>query len=278
MPQIPGATGRGLRVLPWLGLGQAVGVLVSAGAGLGLLRAQWPWGMRLAAAAFIACGGVALSVGVWPPGPDGEPLGRWLVRLGRYALRRRGLGGEGRGWPGRLDIAGPYLVHQRGCAAILECGGSDPALGGEGAWEAAAAGYREFLHALEQPLQIVLASRWLREADRPHFYATALAPAGMAGVASAYAAHWTAAVASRRWVVRQVLLVPSAPGRNAAGRADVEATVACVHRLALRLGLRCRRLGGDELVHGWREWTGDACPGPVPDGRPGWRVRGWSDA
>lgn len=278
MPVIPGATGRGLRVLPRLGLGQAVGILVTIVADLVVVRSGLSWGMRLAVAAFTTGAGLTVSVGAWPPGSHGEPAVRWLARLAAYALRGRRLRKGWRDWLGPMEVTGPYLVHRRSCAAVVECAGVDPALGGDEAWAAVAAAYREFLHALGQPLQVVLVSRWLREADRPSCYQPVLAPTGMADVAAAYAAHWGDLVATRRWVVRQVLLVPSAPGWSGGARADIEATVACVQRLATRLGLEWRRLAGDELVCRWREWTGDPCPGPRPEGQPGWRVRGWSDA
>ncbi len=279
MPLIPGATGRGLRVLPRLGLGQAVGVLATAVVCFAMWHAPVPRVVRLPGLAAVAGAGMLLSIGSWPPGPQGEAVVRWLGRLAAYGWRRQARAGTGGGrWCGPVDMVGPYLLHPGGCAAVLESGGLDPALGGDDAWVAAVAGYRELLHALERPLQVVVVSRWLRDADRPTHYRTERVPAGLAEVAATYASHWGGLVAARCWVVRRVLLVASAPGRGADAQADIEATVACVQRLAARLGFGCRRLTGDELVAAWREWTGDVCPGARVDGQAGWRVRGWSDA
>jgi hypothetical protein len=257
VPTIYGETGRGLRLLPALTAGQALGLLVTGAWVWAVLRSHLAAPLRLPAALAVGGAGAAYAVGRWPPGPRGERVAVWLPRLLGHALRPRRLAGAGvPGWEGLRELRGRYVRHDGGWSVVLDCAGGDFGLRGEAAEEAARAAYRELLHALESPLQVVGITRSLEAADRPLAWDPERVPRHLAPVAAAYCGYWQELVAARRGVVRRTLLVLSVPGRWPDPPPGLAAAEAAVLHCGARLGLPVRRVAGRELLELLRACAG----------------------
>gem|GEM_PF-3726505 len=266
MPTIQGDTGRGTRLLPSLTAGQALGLLATAAAGWLSCSGHGAAVLRLGRTLPVAVCGTAFTIGRWPPGADGERLAVWLPRLLRYALRPNvRSGARVPGWEGLRDIRQDGIRHDTGWAIVLECTGSGYVLRGPEALAAAQVAYRELLHALEAPMQIVGIARWIRASDRPPLWEPDRAPAGLALIAEAYDAYWERLVQDRRGVVRRSLFVLSMPRAAGAQHAHAGALEAAVLRFADRLGLSVRRLRGPDLARLLLEAAGASdAGGPIP--------------
>jgi hypothetical protein len=275
VPVIYGETARGTRLLPQLTAGQGLGLLGTGALSWILSHLQAAPAVRIAAAAAAACGGTAYVVGRWPPGPSGQRLAAWLPRLVRHALRRRALHGVAvPGWDGLVEVTARYLRHREGWASVFECAGGDAGLRGEGAVEAARAAYRELLHSLDAPLEVVGISRYVGEEDRPWAWGATPAPGALSRVAQMYADYWREVVAARRAVVRRVLLVLTAPGPGARLPAQLGAAEAMLVHAGTRLGLVLRPVVGRELGALLRSCGGAWDPTPAdPAEQAAWRVR-----
>lgn len=270
MATIQGDTGRGLRLLPTLTAGQALGLLGTAGT----VWAEWsmhgPEVARMGLGAIIAVAGLAYTVGRWPLSSDGERLAAWLPRVVRYLLRPRiRVGSTVRGWDGLQEIRGDRFRHEHGWAVVLECAGSDFGLGGPEVAAAAQVAYRELLHALDAPLQVVGTARWVQAVDRPAAWDPALAPPGLASLAEAYAVHWDGLVAARRAVVRRCLFVLSLGPKP-----GTESIQGALVRFSGRLGLIVRRLDPKDVFGLLRASAGAADPASVDVTGGSYRVRG----
>jgi len=259
-----GETARGLRLLPALTAGQALGLLGTAGAAWAAWAAPDPGVVRLGLCATTTVLGLAYTVGRWPLHAEGERLAVWLPRLVRYLLRPRVRAGAAvPGWEGLQDLRGDRFRHDQGWACVLECTGTDLGLGGPEVATAAQVAYREVLHALARPLQVVGVSRWLRADDRPAVWDPAAAPPGLISLAQTYATHWDCLVAERRAVVRRCLFVPSLGPDPRPGSVQ-----GALQRFCGRLGLTLHTLRPEEVIALLRTSAGSADPtgGVVTDG------------
>jgi hypothetical protein len=275
VPVIRAATGRGVRLLPGLTGGQALGLVATGLAAVALWRTAGPLLARASAAGTVSLLGAAYVLGRWPARPDGERLAVWLPRLLRAAVRG-GLraGAAVPGWDGLQDVRGATLRTDGGWSAVLDIEGADFLLRGAAATAGAQAAFRELLHALAAPAQFVVWTRAVRAEDRPEAWDPALAPAALRGIASAYAAFWAGSVAGRTAIRRTLLVLTAPPGAwEQAARQLATAAAAAEHALG-RMGLRARRLDAAELPALLREagGAGDLRVGPAAVGA--WRVEG----
>lgn len=274
MPTIPGETARGTRLLPAVTAGQALGLLATAALTRWAASGHSALIVRAVRALPVCVGGLAYVFGRWPWGVSGERLAVWLPRVVRYGLTARTRrGGELAGWEGLHELRPEGLWHDRGGAIVLECTvGAQGLTDGEGQ-AAAQVAYREFLHSLEAPLQVVGTARWIREEDLPPLWDGSRAPGGLEGVVRAYHEHWGQLVATRAAVVRRSLLVLSVPGpraRSAAATALVREAAAL--RFLRRMGLEARRVRGDDLARLVLEAAGAADAGGAVARAEGYRV------
>ena len=271
MPVIRGETRRGLRLLPGVRAEQAM--LLGQAAAVGGAEWHLPWSVpaRVVLLATTGISGGAAAFWRWPRGPEGETLTAWLPRWLRYLVRpRRLVGPRVAGWDGVEAIGvGGELTTGSGRAVVMECTGPGGTLLNapcQGAW-------RQLLHGVRAPLQVVTECRWPDETDRPlRWRAPAAAGTGPANLRAAYANHWTELLASRRLVVRQSFLVLTAgPGPDVAARLEADRSVAVAALAALNVTPRALR--GPEVVALLHRMAGAAAAsGPLPAiGR--WSVR-----
>ncbi len=275
MATIQGDTGRGMHLFSTITAGQALGLLATAAVGCTIwsLCASMP--LRLALSLPAATFGGVYTVGRWPPGPDGERMAVWLPRLLRYWLRPRvRFGAQMPGWEGLCDVREEWLRHDSGWAVVVECTGTDCVARGPEAVAAAQVAYRELLHALEAPLQVVGIARWLRAADRPPLWDPLVAPSGLVPIAEAYSAYWADLVRARRCVARRCLFVLSTRATSGLRRCDAEALQAAMSRFASRLGLSARRIRGAALARLLLESAGASDTTGGAPSTPGYRVGG----
>lgn len=269
MPTIHGETDRGLRVLPWLSAGQALGLLATGGAVWLAWRTGWPLPVRTAAASVAAAAGLAYTLARWPAGADGERIATWLPRIARHAFGRRTWAGcSVPGWEGVVAVERDLVRLRGGWSLVVEIEGGDFTLRGAQACAAAQAAVRELLHAAPSPLQVVNVARRLRMGDMPRHMDPERAPAGLEDVAWAYRAQWERLVAERRAVRRTCLLVVTDVERGD----RLNAAEAALLRCAGRLGLAARRLSDTALVSLLHELEGAADARCGHDAHAAWRV------
>ena len=271
VPIIYGETQREIRVLPSLSARQLAELLATGAAAWLCLRMPATSWCRYTAGAAVAAAGTLYATLRWPPGPHGERLAVWLRTAARYALSPRTLAGAAiPGWDGLREIRRGRIRHSSGWSAVLECRGGDPALGGEGAAEAAQAIFRELLHSLPGPLQIVGLVRAVTETDRPAAWDPRPAVDPLASAAQAYAEHWAGLVRTRAASVRHSLVVVTVGGPAAVALPRLDVAVSAVTQCAARLGLGARRITGAELTVLLRAESGalDVRPGPEADDVP----------
>ena len=272
MATIRGATARGLRVTPSLDIGQAATLGLGGLLAWAAIRAHWPVPLRGLGAAGSGAAALLAAVGRWPPGPLGERLPVWAARLVRHALAARDMaaGGYARRWGARAVGAG-WIAAPWGRLRVWVCDGADFASRASGSREAAETAFREFLHALDGPLQVVVSTRFIEAEDRPRTWDPERSPPEIRDAAAAFAEHWAALVASRRVSLRTyltVLRVDAAAGADAAGPApDVEGAFLA---FAGRIGLQPARPSGRAMAVS----LCGASAGPGHDGGapPSWRV------
>ena len=266
-------TDRGVRLLPGLTGGQALGLLATGGLSWLAWHGRWPVPVRDICAVLLAAVGATYTLGRWPSGAEGERAAVWLPRLIRRVLAPRTRAGAAvPGWDGLEACAGDLLRHRGGWAAVLEIGGADFLLRGPHAAQAAQAAFRELLHATGSPLQIVGCSRGLSDAERPAGWDGQGAPAPLADLARAYARHWDGLVADGGAVWRRCFIVLCEPAGTGAPSPCLPAVEAAVVQFGERVGLAVRRIRGSELIALLRESGGaaDVAAGWDEGGR--WRV------
>ena len=271
MPVIRGETRRGLRLLPGLRADQATLVGVTAAVAWAAWHLACPLAARCALISVTGLLGGGAAFFRWPPGPDGERLVAWLPRWARFFARpRRLVGPRVPGWDSVQAIGIDGQVHTPGRrAVILECSGTGGGLGGDAPQRA----WRQLLHGVRAPFQLVTESRWAGAPDRPRRWRPLGAESGVpVAVAAEYAAHWTRLVAERRVVVRRSRLVLTAPA-GAAAKAQLEADAAVARSALAGTGVVTRVVPGPEAVDLLHRGAGAAAPvGPLPP-PGGWSVR-----
>ena len=270
MPVIRGETRRGTRLWPGLVADQARWLLVTAAVVWGEWHLTWPPTGRVALMLPTAVAGAAYALVRWPPGPQGERISAWLPRWWRFVLRPRAIAGRAvPGWDGVRAVRPDGVIRiPAGWAMVLECQGDGETVGGDGVQRA----WRQILHGVEGPFQLVSESRWPASAERPPRWDPAAAPEGLRQIATAYGQHWQRLVEERRAVVRRSFLVLTAAATpDAAARLTAQGAVATA--AAAGLGVRLRALGGPEVVEVLRTAAG-AAEGAGPLTAPGvWVVR-----
>lgn len=269
MPVIRGETRRGLRVLPGLRADQAMVVGVAAAVTWGEWHVHWASPLRLALMTLTAAAGAGVALLRWPFGPQGETLAVWLPRWLRYAARPRRLAGPRvPGWDGVQAIWPNGEVRTpAGTALVLECAGAD----GARAAVPAQRGWRELLHGVSAPFQVLVDCRWPDPQAGPASWRRA-GPETPKMLASAYAAHWDELVAQRRVVVRRQYLVLTAPS-GPETRARLDAAVGLATEALAAAGVVPRVLAGAEVVALLHQMGGAAGTlGPL-DGAGVWSVR-----
>lgn len=243
-------TGRPFRVLPSLDAGQAATLAAAAAVTWLLVRSGMPAGLRVGLGGTAALAGFGLALVRWPPGPAGERLAVWVGRAVAYAARpRRWRGAQLAARLGATALFPPRGPGDQG-PVLLRCDGCDPAGHGPAALEAAQAAFAELLHALDAPVQVVSAARWLQPSDRPAGWDPEVAPAELREAAEHFATHWAALVAQRRTTVRVCLTVIGGPlggasTGGAGGRATADAEAA-FRGFAARIGLTAEAVRAEE--------------------------------
>ncbi len=271
MPVIRGETHRGLRLLPGMRADQATLVAATAAITWAAWHLDWPRPARWAVMTAIALAGGGLAFFRWPPGPHGEALSVWVSRWARFLARpRRLVGARVPGWDAVQALGADGLVHTPGRqAVIMECSGTGSGLAGDAGQRA----WRQLLHGVRAPLELVTEGRWADALDAPARWGTRTAETGVpADVAAEYAAHWTRLVAEHRVVVRRSLLVVTAPA-GVAARAQLDADVDVVRSALGAIGVVARTIAGPEAVELLHRAGGAAeAVGPLPP-PGGWSVR-----